>query len=299
MGREVKRVPVHFNWPTNKVWEGFINPHRGPPKCNKCDGRGYSWLAKQLHDRWYGYVEFKPDDRGSTPFTVDDDHVKAWAHRQCSRSPEFYGSGPGAERREAERIIRIWNSSWSHHLNDDDVAALIEGGRLMDLTHTWTKGPGWQPKSPPYIPTAREVNVWSCGGFGHDSINNWIVIKAECARQGVASECDSCGGDGYKWNAGNTVSRERYENWQSYEPPEGDGWQLWETVSEGSPISPVFATAQGLAEHMAREGDPVHGKGMTAQQWLKWITDSGWAPSMIGDAKGLLGGVEAMADPSQ
>ena len=26
------------------------------------------------------------------------------------------------------------------------------------------------------------------------------------------------------------------------EPPIGDGWQVWETVSEGSPVTPVFAT---------------------------------------------------------
>ena len=33
-------------------------------------------------------------------------------------------------------------------------------------------------------------------------------------------------------------------------PPEGDGWQLWEVVTEGSPISPVFATHGELVQWM-------------------------------------------------
>lgn len=32
------------------------------------------------------------------------------------------------------------------------------------------------------------------------------------------------------------------------EPPEGEGFQLWETTSEGSPVSPVFKTLDELCE---------------------------------------------------
>ena len=32
------------------------------------------------------------------------------------------------------------------------------------------------------------------------------------------------------------------------EPPKGDGYQLWETTSEGSPASPVFETLDKLCE---------------------------------------------------
>jgi len=34
----------------------------------------------------------------------------------------------------------------------------------------------------------------------------------------------------------------------SIEPPIGEGYQLWETTSEGSPSSPVFATLDELCE---------------------------------------------------
>ena len=32
------------------------------------------------------------------------------------------------------------------------------------------------------------------------------------------------------------------------EPPKGEGYQLWNTTSEGSPISPVFETLDKLCE---------------------------------------------------
>jgi len=34
-----------------------------------------------------------------------------------------------------------------------------------------------------------------------------------------------------------------------YEIPKGEGYQLWENTSEGSPISPVFATLEELCEY--------------------------------------------------
>ena len=37
-------------------------------------------------------------------------------------------------------------------------------------------------------------------------------------------------------------------------PPDELGWCLYETVSEGSPVTPVFATAEELIEHLATEG---------------------------------------------
>lgn len=30
MGREIRRVPLDFDWPIDKVWDGFLNPHGGP-----------------------------------------------------------------------------------------------------------------------------------------------------------------------------------------------------------------------------------------------------------------------------
>lgn len=48
MGRELKRVPLDFKWPLNKIWEGFINPHC--KKCAKCDGTGRTTAHERLSD---------------------------------------------------------------------------------------------------------------------------------------------------------------------------------------------------------------------------------------------------------
>ena len=39
----------------------------------------------------------------------------------------------------------------------------------------------------------------------------------------------------------------QYDTWEKVEPPTGDGYQLWENRSEGSPISPVFHSLGELA----------------------------------------------------
>ena len=50
-------------------------------------------------------------------------------------------------------------------------------------------------------------------------------------------------------------------DWRKYfkvDPPEGEGYQLWGTTSEGEPRSPVFKTPEELAEWCA-ENDTVFG----------------------------------------
>ena len=50
MGRELRRVPLDFAWPLQKVWAGFLNPHWRPcpeQAANNCHGGSTSagkWL---------------------------------------------------------------------------------------------------------------------------------------------------------------------------------------------------------------------------------------------------------------
>lgn len=62
-------------------------------------------------------------------------------------------------------------------------------------------------------------------------------------------------------------------------PPSGDGYQMWETVTEGSPCSPVFANAEELATWLSENDDSVTG-GSSAEDWLRFINGAGWAPSL-------------------
>lgn len=292
MGRELKRVPLDFDWPINTVWSGYVNPHYAKRKeCAACSGSGYSPESSRLSAQWYGNAPFRPEDRGSTPFLPTHPAVQAFAERNVSHSPSFYGGGEPAIQREALRLCELFNTRWMHHLNADDVAELMTAGRLMDLTHTWSRETGWQPKAPAYIPTPDEVNIWSISGMGHDSINQHVVVTAECERLGVSGTCAVCGGDGGLWPS--PEDEAAYEAWTQTEPPAGDGYQIWETVSEGSPISPVFSTPGDLARHMAGTKWGAD-KGSSYETWLRFINGPGWAPSMMSDAAGnVVTGVEA------
>lgn len=295
MSREVRRVPLDFDWPLRKVWDGYLTPDAlREDDCATCGGTGYSAYARRQQDRWYGYVPFDPSETGSTRLTLETPAVRAFAERNVGGAPEYYGSSETAIRREAARLAELWNGMWSHHLHQDDVDALVGDGRLMDFTHTFARGEGWKPVEPAPTVTAERVNTWSLGGFGHDSINCWVVVRAACKRAGQAETCADCEGHG---------STERYpgqraerDAWVATPPPTGDGWQLWETTSEGSPISPVFDTGEALARWMSQHPVGFAKSSISYETALRWVTDSGWAPSMVATPEaGLQDGITFMA----
>jgi hypothetical protein len=270
MGRTLKRVPMDFAWPQGKTWGGYLNPFSGQSTpCDQCGGTGSSPEANRLKDQWYGYAQFRPEDRGSKPLTIHTPKVRAFAERNCSHSPGYYGTDEKAVEREALRLITMWNAQWCHHLNADDVKALVEGGRLHDLTSTFTPGEGWKRNDPPNMPTPEEVNDWSIGGFGHDSINQWIVVGAECERMGYPKTCVKCEGEGTLWPS--PEIQKQAEDWTDTEPPTGDGYQLWETTSEGSPSSPVFATIEELCAWCATGATTFGSSRATAEQWREML----------------------------
>ena len=42
MGREVKRVALDFDWPLDKRWKGYLNPHyKECPHCHEGTGSTY------------------------------------------------------------------------------------------------------------------------------------------------------------------------------------------------------------------------------------------------------------------
>jgi hypothetical protein len=74
------------------------------------------------------------------------------------------------------------------------------------------------------------------------------------------------------------LSGEEYEKWYTearHEPPTGDCWQLWEDVTEGSPVSPVFDTSSQLIEWMEQNG---------YSDWaIQWVSEGEtWLPSGVG-----------------
>ena len=80
------------------------------------------------------------------------------------------------------------------------------------------------------------------------------------------------------------------------DPPKGDWFQVWETTSEGSPISPAFEKPEELARWLADNNASAFGsQGATYDQWLKFI-GVGWAPSAASCGGALQSGVAAIAE---
>jgi hypothetical protein len=107
-------------------------------------------------------------------------------------------------------------------------------------------------------------------GRFHDAIDNWRatdrLIEAAGLDPKVWGICPTCSGHGYteKYDG----QRAEAETWEPTDPPVGEGWQLWETTSEGSPVSPVFGSAEALAEWAEGNATLFAGQRATYAEWL-------------------------------
>ena len=65
---------------------------------------------------------------------------------------------------------------------------------------------------------------------------------------------------------------------------EATHFQVYETVSEGTPITPAFATKAELIDHLVLHGDEwdqSRGSGGWLREHAEQFVESGWAPSMM------------------
>jgi hypothetical protein len=97
----------------------------------------------------------------------------------------------------------------------------------------------------------------------------------------------------WEWDGG-PPDREYYRPWKN---EEATWFQVWETVSEGTPVTPPFATREELVSYLVANGDfwdqrrraerpsePGNGPWSPAQ--AEAFVNSGWAPSGL-----IVGGV--------
>lgn len=111
MGRELKRVPLDFQWPTNKVWQGFLNPHYElSSECPHCEN-GNSPEGKAWNDKWYGYGGFTP----TNPYPANH---------------------PGI----VQRAMRNFNYDY---LWPDGNMEIVEKPKNKQWSPTVFEGPGW------------------------------------------------------------------------------------------------------------------------------------------------------------
>lgn len=262
MGRELKRVALDFDWPRHKIWKGYLNQYnKYCQKCPRCDGTGYNVETKRIYDQWYSF-----------------DNTE-------------YVNIEGTDKR--------YNANaWHSNLDVPDIEVLVKRGRLMDLVQEVrivgrkdlkTKnyrfnddenGGKWvgyidgeeHDVEEPVMPSPLIVNEWDRRGLGHDCINQWICVKAKAERLGVYGKCDCCAGEGDIWSS--QEMKEKGENWVRYGPPSGDGFQLWENTSEGSPVSPVFDTLDGLCGWLEDNGTTFANNKVSKEAWLEMLGEN-------------------------
>jgi hypothetical protein len=189
--------------------------------------------------------------------------------------------------REAKRLYEwCFQGHWNHHLIQADVDALVEHGRLWDFTRyprdagqafvvavrkAYHDTNSWLPEGNGHHPTAAEVNEWSLQGMGHDGINQAVCSRARCKREGVPYECARCSGSGHIWPT--PQIKQKYDDWVEEDPPTGDGYQLWENCSEGSPVSPVFASLDDLCAWAAGGATTFGSFTATKEEWKKMLEE--------------------------
>jgi hypothetical protein len=166
-----------------------------------------------------------------------------------------------------------------------------EGRAIVNFPHPWTVQAGIDDPGTDF----HELVKGLAGGgsnqevFGLGGGKNWEIMKRLLRVAGLRRDwltCKTCNGSGI-----HPEHRVAYDAWERTDPSEGPGWQLWETVSEGSPCSPVFATPEELARYLADGGGHPLGKPPTYEQALAFV-GKGWAPSMMGTPEhGLESGV--------
>lgn len=175
----------------------------------------------------------------------------------------------------------------------------VEDGRPesdgVDYWETSVRCHRWRlPYSNGYRPTAEEIMDWNMqSAMALSGYHQHVCIEARCKREGIPCLCPACNGHGSYWEP--VESEKLCDEWEHTEPPAGEGYQCWETVSEGSPISPVFATPEELATYMAN-----HPWGAmddcSYEDWMTFINGPGWAPSMIISNGEMKSGVKAMVE---
>ncbi len=174
--------------------------------------------------------------------------------------------------------------AWNDKLGQAEVDNLIAEGRLRTLVPrepTEDNPRDWEWVALPR--TAAEVNAAQrCRGGGdkHDAINRWILISFRCKVLGITEHCPTCEGNG---DIATPEQREAADEDHTVEPPTGEGYQMWETTSEGSPVSPVFEDIEMLCQYAA-DFCTVFGKEKTtAAEWRRmldadWVTHEMVAP---------------------
>lgn len=271
MGRELRRVPLDFSWPLNKIWQGFINPHfkRCPEQDKTC------WGGSTAAGRWVDSICRMLELIGEQSAEAASGQSLAQLRRGGRLFPHPY--------------LEQWPMAPSAGIPESVMDSIREEHEeYRDRIRAFERWRAAHPGDSQNVPLTAELLAFVeglAGGKlrGMGGGDSWAIQKRLREMAGVPEsfgECPVCGGEGI-----DPVVKEAYEAWEKTDPPEGPGFQLWETISEGSPISPVFPTEEAFIRYLTGEGY----SDRAARAFVK----TGWAPSMVVAGGEVYSGIEA------
>jgi hypothetical protein len=238
MSREVKRVPLDFDWPLKKVWEGFRQPDSlQGTKCPDCEGG-------QTHAGWW--IQNFAQRIGMLASDIHDQRTGRHMHPWLTNDPYPHG--------------HFENNRFVVDRPSEDIVDLLV--KLSD-----------------YVGHPQTAERLLSPFKGAD----YTVMRALAKAAGDEDIfiCKTCHGEGQLEDyPGQFAERDA---WEHSEPPTGEGWQLWETTSEGSPITRVFATKEELEDSLRHEGD-INGQTY-AQAYLDQLFEMNWMPTFLATPK--------------
>lgn len=82
------------------------------------------------------------------------------------------------------------------------------------------------------------------------------------------------------------------EYYAPYTESEATWYQMYETVSEGTPLTPPFATKQELIDYLVNVGADWDGK--MSRERAEAFVKAEWTPSMVVDNGKVMTGIEAL-----
>lgn len=267
MGREIKRVAAGFDWPLGKVWQGFINPHyKKCPQANiTCFGG--STAAERWMDAICRFLALVGEECAAAP------HAEQFKERGRIYPHPYLEEFAQAPRYDIPPEIEA------------EAKKIEDSKRQMQFLYRYANQ---HPAK--LIPLTDEL-LYVLGRFARTKdfdmggSASWEIQKAIFAGAGIDRElskfgvCKVCDGEGLDPDV-----KEVYDAWEQTPIPNGSWWQVWETVSEGSPVTPAFATDAELIDYLVVNGDArdqKRGDGGWSRENAEKFVSVGWAPSAM------------------
>jgi hypothetical protein len=170
------------------------------------------------------------------------------------------------------REVRMVPPDWAHPLNDTGSRRPLLRGPFADAYEEWAtiSVPRWH----------QQRAKWAEGWVASYKDGGWEPRHAHDACMSFEAYAGVC-----------PASPNPADYMPTFAPGTATHLMMYETCSEGTPISPAFSTPEELAHWLADTGASAFGAATaTYEQWLR-VCSGGYAPSMVIDALGVRSGV--------